>query len=145
VNVRVEAAPPDHVAARRRHADCAQSREQRTGEQERRAHPAAQLLVQLTPADPRGRDANLVGSNPLDIRSDVREQRDHRVDVADAGHVRQRDGFVGEQARRENRQRAVLVPRRADRAGQRGAAFDDEGFGDCVGDCGRGHELDSPE
>ena len=47
VDVRVEPAPPDHVAAGRRHGRAAEAREQRAGEQERGADAAAQLLVEL--------------------------------------------------------------------------------------------------
>jgi hypothetical protein len=97
VYVRVEPAPADHVAAGRRHAHRAEAREQRPREQERGAHPAAQLLVQLTLAHIGGRDANLVRSGPLDVGSDIREQSDHRVDIADARDVRQPDRLVREQ------------------------------------------------
>ena len=67
-----------------------------------------------------GRDAHLVRPRPLGVGADVGEQGDHRVDVADARHVRQRHRLVGEQARGEDRQRAVLVPRGADGAATAG-------------------------
>ncbi len=116
MDVRVEAATSDHVTARRRHADAADTREQWAGEQERRAHPAAQLLVEVPLANLRRADAHLVRPGPFHLGADVGEQRDHRVDVADARHVRQRHGPFGEQARREDRQRAVLVSRGPDGA-----------------------------
>ena len=53
---------------------------------------------------------------------------DHGLDVANAGQVRQRHRLAGEQARGEDRQRAVLVARGADVAGQRPAALDHEGL-----------------
>ena len=46
---------------------------------------------------------------PLDVGAEIGEQREHRVDVADARDVAQHDRLVGEQARGEDRQRAVLV------------------------------------
>ena len=60
VDVRVEPAAPDHVAAGRRDAHPAEAREQRAGEQERRAHPAAELRVELGLGDLGGVDADLV-------------------------------------------------------------------------------------
>ena len=74
-------------------------------------------------------DPHLVGAEPLDVGAEVVEQLDHRLDVADARHVRQRHRLVGEQARGEDRQRAVLVPGRADAAVERPAALDDERLG----------------
>ena len=56
-------------------------------------------------------DAHLVRPGPFHVGADVGEQLDHRLDVADARDVRERDGPVGEQARRQDRQRAVLVSR----------------------------------
>ena len=47
VNVRVEPAAADHVAARRRDARAAEAGEQRPGEQERGADPAAEVGVEL--------------------------------------------------------------------------------------------------
>ena len=44
------------------------------------------------------------------------EELEHRLDVADPRDVRERDGLVREQARGEDRQRAVLVPGGADAA-----------------------------
>ena len=50
----------------------------------------------------------------LDVRADVGEELDHRVDVADAGHVRSVTGSEASRAGGEDRKRAVLVPGRAD-------------------------------
>src|SRR5207245_1617482 len=46
VNVRIEPAPADHVAAWRRYRGTPDTREQRPGEQERGANPARELVVQ---------------------------------------------------------------------------------------------------
>ncbi len=51
---------------------------------------------------------------------------DHRLDVGDPRHVAQDHLVVGQQARRQDRQRAVLVAGRHDRARQRHSAFDYE-------------------
>ena len=55
VDVRIEPTAADHVTAGRRRADRAEPREQRAGEQERRPHPAAELLVELLLRDVRRR------------------------------------------------------------------------------------------
>ena len=68
------------------------------------------------------------------------EQLDHRLDVADPRHVRQRHRLVGEQAGGEDRQHAVLVPGGADAARERMAALDHERLGDDGPDDGGGHE-----
>ena len=77
----------------------------------------AELLVELVLASTSGGvDAHLVRAGPLDVGAEVGEQLEHRLDVADPRHVRERHRLVGEQARGEDRQRAVLVPRGADAA-----------------------------
>ncbi len=69
---------------------------------------------------------------------DRAEQAEHRLDVADPRDVRERHLLVGEQASRENRQRAVLVAGSTHTAGERVAAFDHERFRHGSDD-GRGH------
>ena len=69
------------------------------------------------------------GPDPVGLGADAVEQPDHRLDVVDARHVRERHRLVGEQARGEDRQRAVLVPGGADPAAERMTAFDDERLG----------------
>ena len=57
VEVRIQAAATDHVAAGRRHHRAAEAREQRAGEQERRADQLGQLGVDLDLVDRRRRTA----------------------------------------------------------------------------------------
>src|SRR5262249_10175704 len=85
-------------------------------------------------------DARLVRAGPLHVGADAREQAHHRLDVADARQVRELDRLVGEQARGQDRQRAVLVAGPAPAAGQRMPAFDHERLGGGPDD-GRGHEA----
>src|SRR6202044_1598026 len=61
-----------------------------------------------------------------------------RVHIADPRHVRQRDGLGRQQACRQHRQRAVLVPCSPDAPRERLAALDHERFR-CLSDRGRGH------
>ena len=116
VNVWVEAAPPDHVAAGRRDVDCSETREQGAGEQERRAHAAAELLVEVLLRHVRCVDVEIVGPGPFGLGADVVEQLDHRLDVCDPRDVAELDRLAGEHAGGENRQGAVLVAGRDDRA-----------------------------
>ena len=100
----------------RRHQGVAEAREQRAGEQERRADPLGQAAVDLVPIDVGGVDRHLARAEPLDLRAEPLEQQRHRLDVADPRHVAQDHLVVGEQAGGEDRQRAVLVSGGHDRA-----------------------------
>jgi putative nucleotidyltransferase with HDIG domain len=142
VDVRVEAAPADHVAAGRRHDGPGDAREQRTGEEERRANPAGELGIELVRVERRRVDADLVRRSPVDICAEIGDQLHHRLDVPDVRHVRQAHRLIGQQARREDRKRAVLVPRSANRPVQRPAPFDHEGLGGAAGD--RSHRGSLP-
>ena len=112
VDVRVEAAPADDVAARRRHRHPSEAREQRTCEQERGANLARELCVEVRLAHAARIHADLVRARPFDVGSEIGEQLDHRLDVANARDVGQPHLVRGEHARREDRKRAVLVARR---------------------------------
>ena len=90
VDVRVEPAPADDVAARRRDDRGSRANEQRPGEQERRAHLRAEVAVELRLANVGGVDADVVRADPLDVGAEVVDQREHRVDVPDARDVVQR-------------------------------------------------------
>ena len=87
---------------------------------------SASSLVGLVRRDLRRVDAHLVRAGPLGLGAEAVEQPEHRLDVADPRHVRERHRLVGEQARGEDRQRAVLVPGGADAAAERVAALDHE-------------------
>ena len=118
VDVRIETAPPDHVAARRRDGRAPEPREQRAGEQERRAHACAELRVELVPGHVRRMDAHLVRAGPRDLGAELVEQVEHRLHVADARHVRERHRLARQQRRGQDRQRAVLVAGRLDGSAQ---------------------------
>ena len=122
VDVRIEPPPSDHVAAGRRHdrlGRSARGAAPRAGR--RRGSGSPSSPSSSCPSRSRGVDADLVRARPLDVGAELGEQRDHRLDVADPRHVRERHRLVGEQAGREDRQRAVLVPGRA-RSGRRADA-----------------------
>ena len=128
VDVRIEPAAPDHVAAGGRHRHPPEAGQERAGEQERRTDLPAEIGVEIGLDDPARIDPDLVRPGPLGVCADVDEKLDHRPDVADARHVREAHLFRGEQARREDRKRGVLVACRADGAAERPTAFDHEGL-----------------
>ena len=68
---------------------------------------------------PVGVDPDLVLTEPLGVGTDVDQELDHRLHVADPRHVRQLEGLRREHGGGENRQGAVLVSGRADGAAQR--------------------------
>ena len=112
----------------RRHVGLAEARQQRPGEQERRAdalgqrrrRPRVRVTLVGAAARPRARRATR-RCTPRSL-----EQREHRLHVADARHVAQHDLLLGQQRGREDRQRGVLVAGGHDRARERVPAFDDE-------------------
>ena len=124
VEVRVQPAAADHVAAGRRHQRRAEAGQQRAGDQERGADALGERRRSTSVA------AHVVGLQrdrvvvaPLDAHAEVGEQREHRLDVADARHVVQHDLLVGEQAAASSGRAAFLLPAGTIGAGQRHAAL----------------------
>ena len=144
VDVRIEPPPSDHVAAGRRRDGSAEAREEWPHQEEGGANLAPELAVELVAREVGGVDADLVPARPLNVRAELGEERDHRLDVADARHVRERHRFVGEQAGREDRQGAVLVPGHGDPAVKRMPALDHERLGNGFGDDGLRHARGYP-
>ena len=124
-DVRVDAAAADHVAARRRHVAAA-AREQRAGEQDRRADAAAErrssVVFETNSARISGRSAAVHST----LGAEIGDQLEHHLDVADARHVGQPDGAVGQQRRSDDGQRRVLVALGGDGPGEGTSALDDE-------------------
>ena len=139
MDVRIEPAASDHVATRRRHDRTTVARKQRPREQEGGTDLARERVVDLV-AHVAGVHPHLVGSDPVGIGAERDEQPQHRLDVSDPRHVLERDLLVGEQARRQDRQGAVLVAGGAHAARERMAALDHERFRGRSDD-GRGHEA----
>ena len=111
--VGIDAAPADDVAARRRDVGGAEAGEQRAREQDRGADARAQLGIERGLRDVGSPHPQPVRPEPLGLGADVAQKLDHRLDVADAGHVVERDGVGREQAGRQDREGGVLVAGRA--------------------------------
>ncbi len=128
VEVRVEAAAADHVAAGRRQQRLAEAGEQRAGDEERGADALGQRRVHLGLGDLVGLERERVALAAVDVDAEVLEQHEQRLRVADPRHVVEHDLLVGEQAGGEERQGRVLVSGGDDGARERHPAFDDELF-----------------
>jgi hypothetical protein len=123
--VGVEPAPADHVAARRGQRDAPAAPEHRPREEDRASDALGQRAIELARRDRPGVDVEPVALRPFRLHAERLDQLDERLDVADARDVRQRDRVLGEQRGGDDRQRRVLVARRADRAGERAPALDE--------------------
>ena len=127
VEVRIEPPAADHVAARRRHPGAARSGPaagRRAG-----TRPGSARRARGRPRScrrSRRRSGPRRGPSHSTRAPSCASSSDHRLDVADPGHVAQDHFVVGQQARGQDRQRAVLVAGGRDRARQRHSAFDYE-------------------
>ncbi len=126
VEVGVEAATADEIAAGRRHPRLAEAGEQRPGEEEGGADLFGELLVDGHIGDPLGAEPHAVVGDPGDLDAEALEQSDLRFGVANARHPVQQQLLLGEQAGGEDRQRRVLVAGDGHLAGERHPALDDE-------------------
>ena len=109
VEVGVEAAAADEVAARRRHPRLAEARQQRAGEQEGGADLARELLVDGRSETWPAQSRSAVVGDPGDLDPEPLEQGDLRLGVANPRHPVQEQLLLGQQAGGEDRQRRVLV------------------------------------
>ena len=126
VEVRVQPAPADHVAAGRRQQRGAEAGEQRAADQHGGADPLGEVGVDVGAADRVGLEVDAVAVAALDLHPEVGEQLEQRLGVADPRHVVEQDGLGRQQTRRQEGQRGVLVPGGRHGAAERHAAFDDE-------------------
>src|SRR5207247_2827287 len=124
--MRVVAPPPDDSAARRPEPRMFQPRDERRREQKRCAYLTAEVRRDLLALQPRGRDADRLRIELVDLRTECAGDLEHSTHVADARDVVEGDRLVGEERRGDERQRLILVPRRTDLSAQRCTAFDDE-------------------
>ena len=123
--MRVERAPRRKITARRRQVRASAAREQRAQQQYRAAQAADQRRVGLVLDDGGTPHAKRRAADALDLAAEVENQPRHHLDVADSGNVRE-DAFVGgEETRRQQRQRGVLVAFDVDGSGQALTAFDE--------------------
>ena len=123
IQVRVEPAAPDDVAARRGHARLPEPGQQRPRDQERGADPARKLLVDRGLGHRCGAQAQAVVGDPAHLDAKSLQQRELCLGVADPRHVVEQQLLLGEQAGGDDRKRGVLVACRADLARERDAAL----------------------
>ena len=87
-----------------------------------RAHSTG---IEIGGANVLGVDGQRVARPPFGRRADRADQLDQRFGVANPGHVFEGDRMLGQQRRRDDRQRGVLVAGRLDGARQPVTAFND--------------------
>ena len=107
--VRVDGPPHGKVAARRGQPHASAPRKQRAEQQHRPAQAADQCRIRLVLQDLGAPDAKRRRADAVDFGAQVQQQARHHLDVADAGHVVKHALVFGQQARRQQRQRGVLV------------------------------------
>ena len=116
-------APRRKIAARRRDDGAAAARQQRPHQQHRAAQASDQRAVGLVLGDVGAADAQRGAADAFDLGAEIEQQPRHHLDVGDARHVGERAPLVGQQARRHQRQRRVLVAFDVDAAFDAAAAF----------------------
>ena len=126
VQVRVDPAAADHVATWRRHEHLAAAGEQGAGQQNRGADPHAQRPVDRGCDVAGSLDAQRVALEPFHLSARRADELSHHLDVADARHVLDHALVLGQQAGRDDRQRAVLIATDLYTSGERRAALDHE-------------------
>src|SRR5215211_6946605 len=126
VEVGVEAAPADYVAARWRHVRPAEARQQRAGEQEGGADALGEVGVNIGPGDLVALDGDHVLVAPLGLRAEPCEQLHHRLHVADVRHVAQHHLLAREERSGERWQSSIFVAGGDHCSGERRPALDDE-------------------
>jgi hypothetical protein len=118
----IDAAAPYDVPARRREDHLSEPCKRGTRHQNGGADAGTQPRIEWLGSCGAGIDPHDVGTGPCDARAQIGEEREHRLDVADPGHVVEIDRPVDEQGGGKDRQGRILVARRADRAVQRTTA-----------------------
>ena len=126
--VRIHPAAADDVATGRRQRDLSEAREQRAGEQDRRADLRAEARVECLRARRAWIDPEVVGAGPFHRGTEVHQQFAHRLDVANAWHLVQLHQAIGEECGGEDREGGVLVTGGTDRAAQGATTVHDEAW-----------------
>ena len=123
--VGVHPAPPDDVAAGGRQRHPAEPGQERAREQDRGADPGAEPRIERLVLDGARVDPDVVGVEPLDPGAQFREDGEHGLHVADARHVVQLDGALGQDGGGDGGERGVLVAGGAHGAAERVSAADE--------------------
>ena len=121
--MRIEPSPADDIAAGRRQRHLAAAGEQRPCQQDRGAYPRAQFGIEVGGANAFGVDGQRVAAAPVSGGADRPDQFHQRFGITNARNIFERDRMFGQQRRRDDRQRGVLVPRRLNGTRQPVAAF----------------------
>jgi hypothetical protein len=126
IEVGIQAAPADHVAARRGQQRGAEAREQRAGDQERGADPLGEIRVDVGLVHVGGAQLDGVLAVAGHADAEVGEQLDQRLRVTDARDVVQDDRLGRQQRGGDQREGGILVAGGHDGSAERSPAFDHE-------------------
>src|SRR5438132_7446500 len=123
--MRVVAAPAEDGSTRQAELHLLVAREERPGEKEGRADLPSEGAWHVHGLE-LARDADGAFIELFDLRPERTDDLEHAAHVADARDVVQRDWFVGQETRCDERKGLVLIPGRGYLATQRRPAFNNE-------------------
>ena len=126
VDVRIQAASADEVPAGGWHLGAAEASEKRPGQQERGADLLSERRIDRGRVDVGAAERELVLALPANLDAETVQDLEHRIHVANAGHVGEHELGIGQHRSSQDRQRTVLVAGGHDRSAQRRAALNDE-------------------
>jgi hypothetical protein len=112
----INAAAADDVSARWWQRHLAESRQHRSGEQNRSPDLGAQRRIQRLRFKSTTVYPHQIWTSPVGARPEIHQQGKHRFDIPDAGDVVEIDRTVGQDRGRKDRERGVFVARGADRS-----------------------------
>ena len=127
VKMRPDAAARREIAAGRRDDGAASTSQERPHQQHRPAKAPDQRPIGLVLCHLLAADAQRRRSDAVDLCAHIEEKSAHHLDIRDARHVGEDARLIGQQARRNQRQRGVLVAFDVETAVQAMTAFDDQG------------------
>ena len=128
VDVQVDRAAADPVAARVAHDHAAEARQQRPEQDEAGAHLGRGLERHEEPLDVARGDLVRVRRRVIDDDAEVAQHADHDAHVLDLRHVREPAALAGQRGRGEHLERRVLAAADLDSAAQRPTARYPEGL-----------------
>ena len=124
-DVQIDGPRADGAAAREGDPRAAGTRHQRAQHQARSAHGFDQFVRRFRAENAFRAQAHGFAVH-VDLGSDIDQQALHGADVAHARYAMQRDGFIGQQRRRQRRQRRIFRAVGGNFSPKRGSALDYE-------------------
>ena len=121
----VESPPADDVASRGRQRHLTTAGKQRAHQQDRGPDTRAESGVEIRGADVLGMDVEPIASAPFGPRTDRSDQLDEGFGIANARHILEGEGVLGQQRCGDDGKGCVLVAGGRNAALQAAPSFDD--------------------